>query len=102
MTFARSRSFVSLLAIPALLGARALAQNTLRVGPGRAYSTTQAAVDAAQPGDRILVDAGTYGTTQSGPAVTVPIGVSIVCDPGTVILGGVVFTGIPALQTATL
>lgn len=33
----------------------------LRVGPGRAFSELQDAVDAASRGDRILLDAGTYG-----------------------------------------
>jgi len=33
---------------------------TLSVGPGQSYTTTQAAVDAASPGDTILVQSGTY------------------------------------------
>ncbi len=33
---------------------------TLHVGPGQAYSTIAAAVAAAQEGDTLLVQAGTY------------------------------------------
>jgi len=33
---------------------------TRRVGPGKTYSTIRAAAQAAQSGDSILVDAGTY------------------------------------------
>src|SRR3990167_10067719 len=40
---------------------------TLEVGVGRAYSTIQAAVNAAQAGDTVLVYPGTYNESVSIP-----------------------------------
>jgi pectin methylesterase-like acyl-CoA thioesterase len=34
--------------------------STLRVGPGQTYTTLGAAINAAQDGDTLLVEAGTY------------------------------------------
>lgn len=51
--------------------------STLRVGPGRAFTDIQSAVDAAAAGDLILVDAGVYA-----PFALVGKGVTIQGDPG--------------------
>lgn len=61
------RLFLWLLATVALVPA--LGAATLVVGPGQAFTDIQAAVDAAQPGDVILVEPGTYGAF----AVTKPL-----------------------------
>jgi hypothetical protein len=51
--------------IPAILATLAAlpprsAALTLHVGPGKSYATVRAAAEAAQPGDIVLIDAGTY------------------------------------------
>lgn len=51
----RAAAPAALLALPAAAFAA-----DLRVGAGQAYETIQAAVDAASPGDRILVGPGVY------------------------------------------
>jgi pectin methylesterase-like acyl-CoA thioesterase len=43
-----------------LVAATPVAAATLKVGPGETYTTIQAAVTAANPGDTIEVAAGTY------------------------------------------
>ncbi|HEX6812307.1 MAG TPA: hypothetical protein VF384_11835 [Planctomycetota bacterium] len=47
----------------ALLASTALAQQTLVVGPGQPFTTIPPAIAAAQPGDTVLVLAGTYTQT---------------------------------------
>lgn len=44
----------------AMIGGAAWAGSVLRVGPGEAYSSPCAAITAAQDGDTVEVDAGTY------------------------------------------
>jgi len=53
------RITIKLMLILALMSTPAFAAN-LFVGPGSQFDTIQAAVDAASPGDRILVAAGNY------------------------------------------
>ena len=72
-------------------------QVILRVGPGQAFTALQPAIDAAQPGDRILVEAGYY----QGP-IRVNKGVRITWPSGTAIASGIHFDLIPAGQTATM
>src|SRR5687768_11843719 len=84
-------------AVGLLLVSQSLAQAVLRVGPGRAFTDLQPAIDAALPGDWILVDASHY----TGP-FRVAKGVRITCADGTVLHGGIRFEQVPAGQTATL
>jgi MYXO-CTERM domain-containing protein len=65
-----------------LLATASLAQTTIHVGPGQAYTTIQSGVNAANNGDTVLVAPGTYNeninfngkaitvTSSGGPAVT--------------------------------
>ncbi len=58
--------FIALLFAFALTFAVALSYaGVLEVGPGKAYSTIQAALTNAQPGDKVLVYTGTYRGTVS-------------------------------------
>ncbi len=61
-TFSILRSLIVVLALLALpIPVSVVAQeNVLRVGPGQAYATIQAAVDAANQGSRVLVYPGIY------------------------------------------
>lgn len=49
------------LLVAIAISAPAISQAVLRVGAGQAFPDIGAAVAAASPGDRILIDAGTYG-----------------------------------------
>ena len=80
------------------LGSSLTAQNTLQVGPG-GFVDVQAAIDAAQAGDEIVVAPGAY------PAFTCLIGVTIRAEqPGTVSIGGPLFArvSLPVGQRARL
>lgn len=88
------------LIIFGLLTAAATAQTVHVVDPGAlpgtAFTTIPDAVFAAAPGDTIYVRANNYG------ALRLTKGVTIVADPGTLLVGGFEITGIPAGQTAVL
>lgn len=80
------------------------AGNVLRVGPSRAFATIQAAVDAAQSGDVVLVDPGSYaGFVIGGRALAVlpaSLGaITLQAAPGQ---PAVTVRGIPAGQNVTL
>lgn len=85
MSLARTRTFASAVVVPtaaaALLAAASPADAaTIAVGARRAHQTIGSAVAAAAPGDRIVVDRGTYDET-----VTVTTArVKIVGKPGAV------------------
>jgi len=64
------------------LGAVSVLAATLEVGPGKTYTTIQAAINAASNGDTITVAAGTYAEN-----VTVNKGVSLVGESGAVLQG---------------
>jgi parallel beta-helix repeat protein len=65
------RILITLLALVLIVGIAipmvvpVSAASTLEVGPGKAYAHPQDAVNAAQPGDTILVYPGTYGTREA-------------------------------------
>ncbi len=53
-----------LLGVLIILSTGALSGETLRVGPGEAYTDIQSAIDAAKDGDTVLVDPGEYTITR--------------------------------------
>lgn len=71
------KAFTLLLLLPMPV----LAQATLLVGPGQPHANIQSAIDAASPGDRVLVTAGTYAPFQLQKGITLraePVGAIVV------------------------
>ena len=81
---------LAFVGIPALHPSAASGGNTLHVGATETYHTIQAAVNAAQPGDSVLVDAGTY---QEEVTITTPDITLAGVDRDTVVLEGSGFLG---------
>lgn len=62
--------WLAALLVSLLISRAADAQSVFRVGAAH-YATIQAAIDAAAPGDRVLVDAGIYDTFTVGKPLTI-------------------------------
>ncbi len=68
----RTMRVLACLLLLTCTSAHLLAGSVLRVGPGRAFATIQAAVDASRDGDLVLVDPGTYpGFVIAGRALSI-------------------------------
>ena len=83
-----------------LLATTQPAQTTLNVGPG-AYAEIADAVAAAQPGDLIVVQPGTYlpFNVSIGLRIVAPSGANVTTPPG---IGGLIDVQPPAGQQATI
>ncbi|MCB9886274.1 MAG: hypothetical protein H6838_12335 [Planctomycetes bacterium] len=78
----------------------ALAQAVLLVGPTRPFTDIAAAIAAAAPGDRVLVEAGSYATFTLDKGVAVraePPGALVTVSPGAQI-----YVEVPAGEYATI
>jgi len=98
------RAAIAFALLTALATGIASAGAVLRVGPTRAYTNIQAAINAAVNGDLILVDAGTYpGFIMAGKGVSVLSDTSV---PFTLQPSGttpvIIMVGVPAGQSATV